>query len=400
MTTDDQRRQLPLHGVRVAEFCEVAAGPFCGMLLADLGADVIKIERPGTGDALRQWPPLSNGFSENFASLNRNKRSVQLDLKNSADRAKAQRIACASHVVVENYRPDVLSKLGLGYADLSALNRKLVYCSISAFGQSGPRRREGGFDLTIQAFSGVMSVTGEPNGEPVKCGVPIADFATGLYGAYSIAACLREVERTGLGTHIDLSMLAATVAVAALQTSEYFGNNRDPMPLGSAHPRNAPYEAFRAADGYLVVAAGNDKLWRTLCMLIEEPGLAADPRFSSTSLRASNQTALKKILEKKFTTASVGSWLSLFSSHGIPCAPINRYSEVLDDPQVRENGWVGKLTLPNGRETSTFLSPIKLNSVTPGVYRAPPTLGEHTEEVLAELDRATDTTAPHHSTQD
>lgn len=395
MTTNDPRGQLPLNGVRVAEFCEVAAGPFCGMLLADLGADVIKIERPGTGDTLRQWPPLSNGFSENFASLNRNKRSVQLDLKNGADRAKAQRIACASDVVVENYRPGVLSNLGLGYADLSALNRKLVYCSISAFGQSGPRRHEGGFDLTIQAFSGVMSVTGEPGGAPVKCGVPIADFATGLYGAYSIAACLREAARSGLGTHIDLSMLAATVAIAALQTSEYFGNNSDPKPLGSAHPRNAPYEAFRAADGYLAVAAGNDKLWKTLCMLIEERDLAADPRFSSTSLRASNQTALKNILEKKFATADVASWLSLFSNHGIPCAPINRYSEVLDDPQVRENGWVGKLTLPSGRETSTFLSPIKLNSVTPGIYRAPPTLGEHTEEVLSELDRATTAAVPH-----
>lgn len=253
---------LPLDGIRVIEFCTVAAGPFCGMLLADLGADVIKVEPPGSGDTLRSWPPLTDGFSENFASLNRNKRSVALDLKSPADLERALLLVRDADVVLENNRPGVMERLGLGYARVRETNPRVVYCSISAYGQSGPRAREGGFDLTLQAMAGIMSVTGEPGGAPVKCGVPIADFSSGLYAAFSICAALRSVAATGEGTHIDVSMLGATLGIAALQTSEFFGSGRDPAKLGSAHPRNAPYQAFRARDAYFGMAAGNDALWR------------------------------------------------------------------------------------------------------------------------------------------
>ncbi len=246
---------LPLAGVRVIEFCSVAAGPFCGMLLADMGADVLKIEPP-SGDALRTWPPINDGFSENFASINRNKRSAVLDLKLPEHAEAARRLCADADVVIENNRPGVMDRLGLGYERLSGANPKLVYCSISAFGQSGPRAAEGGFDLTIQAAAGVMSVTGESDDVPVKCGVPLSDFASGLYGAFSIASALLAARGTGAGAWLDIPMFGCTLAISALQTSEYFGTGQSPKKLGSAHPRNAPYQAFRAADGYFVDRRG------------------------------------------------------------------------------------------------------------------------------------------------
>jgi formyl-CoA transferase len=231
------------------------------MLLADMGADVVKIENPDGGDTLRSWPPITNGFSENFASLNRNKRSVTLDLKNPADLAKAQALIGDADILIENNRPGVMDRLGIGYEAMRKLNPKLIYCSISAYGQSGPRSQEGGFDLTVQAMSGIMSITGEPGGPPVKCGVPISDFSAGLYGAFAIVSALRSVAQSGEGTHLDISMLGSSLGIAALQTSEYFGTGRDPVKLGSAHPRNAPYQAFRCRDGYFGMAAGNNALW-------------------------------------------------------------------------------------------------------------------------------------------
>lgn len=376
---------LPLSGVKVVEFCQVAAGPFCGMLLADMGADVIKVESPDGGDGLRQWPPLTDGFSENFASINRNKRSVALNLKDEAQREAARRLALSADVVVENFRPGVLAKLGLGYESLAAEKPSLVYCSISAFGQSGPRSQEGGFDLTVQAIGGVMSVTGEPDGPPVKCGVPLADFGAGLYAAFAISCALHAARRDGRGDWIDVSMLGATLGMAALQTSEYFGTGHDPVKLGSAHPRNAPYQAFRAKDGYFAMAAGNNRLWASVCRVVGMEALEKDERFTSTSLRAKNQAALKEILEKAFVTKPVAEWLKVFAEAGVPCAPINTYSQALEDPQVRHMEWVQPLELPGGAKTRTFASPLKMRNQRFGITRRPPALGEHNEEVLKEL---------------
>ena len=375
---------LPLNDIRVIEFCNVAAGPFCGMLLADMGADVIKVEHPQGGDTMRQWPPLTGGYSENFASLNRNKRSVTLDLKNAADRDRARSLVREADVLIENNRPGVMERLGLGYASFARENAKLVYCSVSAFGQEGPRAAEGGFDLTLQAMAGVMSVTGEPGGAPVKCGVPLSDFCAGLYAAYAIASALREVARTGKGTHIDVSMLGASLAVAALQSSEYFGTGRDPVKLGSAHPRNAPYQAFRAKDDWFAMAAGNDGLWRAACGAIGREDLASDARFGSTALRARHQAELKEMLEREFAQHTAADLLGRFRAAGVPCAPINTYSQALADEQVRHMQWVREIDLPSGQRTRTFASPLRFDGNGFPIRRNPPALGEHNGEVLAE----------------
>lgn len=376
---------LPLDGVRVIEICNVAAGPYCGMLLADMGADVIKVENPEGGDTLRAWPPITDGYSENFASLNRNKRSVTLNLKNPEDRELARQLAAGADVLIENNRPGVMDRLGLGYSALRELNPKLVYCSISAYGQTGPRAQEGGFDLTIQAMSGIMSVTGEEGGAPVKCGVPLADFAAGLYAAYSISSALRGVAQHGQGTHIDVPMLGATLGIAALQTSEYFGSGRDPVKLGSAHPRNAPYQVFRSGDGYFGMAAGNNALWKSVCQTVGREDLLADERFVTPTTRAANQRALLEILEAEFAKADTATWLDRFRTAGVPCAPINRYSEVLADEQVEHMQWVQPIELPNGVKTRTFGSPVRFSLVETPIRLRPPALGEHNDEILGAL---------------
>ena len=375
---------LPLAGVRVAEFCQVLAGPFCGALLADMGADVIKVESPD-GDLMRAWPPMLEGYSQYFASVNRNKRSVAFDFKDAEGLKAARELALSSDVVIENFRPGVMAKFGLDHATLSKTKPALVYCSVSAYGQTGPRAAEGGFDMTVQAMSGVMSVTGEPGRPPVKCGVPLADSTAALYAAFAIAAALYKVNSGGAGEHIDVSMLGGMLGVAHLQTSELFGTGCDPVPLGSAHPMNAPYAAFRCRDGYFALAAGTNKLWEALCEAIARPELARDERFATPTLRGRNQEALRELLEAEFEKHDAAKLLAMMSERGVPCAPINTYSQVLADPQVEHMGWVEDMTLPNGAESKVVISPQRLSGRRLGVYRNPPALGEHTQEVLSEL---------------
>jgi crotonobetainyl-CoA:carnitine CoA-transferase CaiB-like acyl-CoA transferase len=377
---------MPLQGIRVIEFCNVAAGPYCGMLLGDMGADVVKVEHPNGGDTLRAWPPITDGYSENFASLNRNKRSVTLDLKDPVDVEQARLLIRDADVLIENNRPGAMDRLGLGYADMERLNPRLVYCSISAYGQTGPRALEGGFDLTVQAMSGIMSITGEADGAPVKCGVPLADFSAGLYAAFAVVSALRGVAASGQGTHVDVPMLGATLAIAALQTSEYFGTGKDPVKLGSAHPRNAPYQAFKARDAYFGMAAGNDALWRAVCRTVEREDLIADPRFATTTLRARHQAALCSLLEDIFAADDAVHWIERFRAAGVPCAPINTYSQVLADEQVEYMQWVQPVELPNGARTRTFVSPVRFSGQAPGIRRRPPALGEHNDELLKRVD--------------
>ena len=372
---------LPLAGVKVVECCQVLAGPYCGMLLADMGAEVIKVEPP-EGDMMRQWPPINDGYSENFASINRNKRSVVLDLKNAEHKAAARRLVLSADVVLENNRPGVMDRLGLGYDSFREEKPGLVYCSISAFGQSGPRSAEGGFDVTVQAMSGIMSVTGEPDGAPVKCGVPVSDTGTGLYAAFSIVSVLRRVAGGGAGAHIDASMLGCSLGMAALQTSEYFGTGRDPKKLGSAHPRNAPYQAFKANDGYFVIAAGNNKLWESVTRVVGRPDLLDDSRFKTTTLRAEHQVALKDLLEVEFAKQGVGHWLAAFEKAGVPQGRINTYSQILADPQVQHMGWVEEMELPSGVKTRTFGVPVKISGTDLRKRRDPPALGAATKSVL------------------
>lgn len=376
---------LPLSGVRVVEFCQVLAGPYCGMLLADLGAEVIKVEPP-EGDMMRQWPPITEGpeggYSENFASINRNKRSVVLDLKDPAQKQAARQLILSADVVLENNRPGVMDRLGLGYESFRAEKPGLVYCSISAFGQSGPRSSEGGFDVTVQAMSGIMSVTGEPDGAPVKCGVPVSDVGTGLYAALTVVSILRRVAGGGPGAHVDASMLGCSLGMAALQTSEFFGTGRDPKKLGSAHPRNAPYQAFKAADGHFVIAAGNNKLWEAVTKVVGRPDLLADERFATTQSRAANQVALKDLLEVEFARQGVDHWLAAFEKAGVPQGRINTYSQILADPQVQHMGWVEEMELPSGVKTKTFGSPVRISATDISKRRDPPALGADTEVIF------------------
>jgi crotonobetainyl-CoA:carnitine CoA-transferase CaiB-like acyl-CoA transferase len=365
-----------LNRVKVIEFCQVAAGPFCGMLLADYGADVIKIE-PLQGDSMRSWPPQNGGYSENFASLNRGKRSIALDLKSDADLGLARRLVLESDVLVENNRPGVMSRLGLGWDWFSKHKPSLIYCSISAFGQTGPRSREGGFDVTIQAATGVMSVTGEPDGAPVKCGVPLSDFTAGLYAAFSISAMLTRVRDGGAGGHIDVPMFATTIAVSALQTSEYFGSGVNPRRLGSAHPRNAPYQAFAASDAWFVVAAGNNRLWSQVCSIVERSELVEHPDFATPALRAKHQGALFDILSPIFLQHTALEWLRAFQGAGVPCAPINNYQQALSDPQAAHLKLVEPAELPGGHMTHTVACPVWIDGRPVPVDIRMPELDEH-----------------------
>ncbi|HEV7822373.1 MAG TPA: CaiB/BaiF CoA-transferase family protein [Burkholderiales bacterium] len=379
----------PLTGLKILEFGQIAAGPFAGSLLADLGADVVKVEKPDGGDDMRRWPPMSAGpqgpdYSENFASVNRNKRSIAVNLKDSEQVARLRTLCERADAIIENYRPGVLDRLGLGYKTLSAASPKLVYCSINGYGHAGPYASKGAFDATVQGMSGLMSVTGETAGPPVKSGVPIGDFGAGLYGAFCVTAAILQAKQTGHGAFIDCSMLAGLLGIAALQTSEYFGTGQTPRRLGSAHPRSAPYQGYQASDAPFMIAAGNDKLWADVCGAVGMPQLNDDRRFATNTLRAKNQKELESILQPVFSTRTKAEWLAEFDHRGVPCAPINTYPEILNDPHVQFNKLVRDMTLPNGRQTKTVAFPMKISGYEFSVYRNPPELGEHNDEVYAE----------------
>jgi crotonobetainyl-CoA:carnitine CoA-transferase CaiB-like acyl-CoA transferase len=380
----------PLAGIRVLEFGQIAAGPFASSLLADLGADVVKVENPSGGDGMRGWPPLSTAedgaaFSENFASVNRNKRSITCDLKDEASLARLADLVSVCDVLIENFRPGVMGRLGLGYEDVRKRHPGIVYCSISGYGQTGPYAERRAFDVTVQAMSGLMSVTGEEGRPPVKCGVPVGDFCAGLYAAYTILAALMQADATGEGSYIDCSMLGSLIGVAALQTSEFFGTGRSGGRLGSAHPRNAPYQAFRASDAYFAIAAGNDALWREVAEAVGLPELTDDPRFATQSDRAHNQKTLADLLEARFAARTAAEWLQEMVRRGVPAAPINNYADILEnDPHVAEMGLVRPLTLPSGVKTRTTAFPVRMSGFEFQIRRPPPRLGEHTGDVFAE----------------
>jgi crotonobetainyl-CoA:carnitine CoA-transferase CaiB-like acyl-CoA transferase len=371
--------------LRVLEFGQIAAGPFAGSLLADLGADVVKVERPDGGDGMRVWPPINKtsqgSYSENFASVNRNKRSITADMKSAKDIAHLKALAAKADILLENFRPGVLDRLGLGYEALASLNPGLIYCSISGYGQEGPYAEKGAFDVTVQAMSGLMSVTGEEGAPPVKAGVPVGDFGAGLYAVVCILAAVHKRHATGLGARIDCSMLGSLLGMAALQTSEFFGTGQVPKRLGSAHPRNAPYKAFKASDDYFVIAAGNDKLWQTVCELVGLPELAEAADFKTQLDRARNQVKMNTYLDPVFVQKSASEWLTLFDKAGVPCAPINNYADILSDPHVKAMQWVQPINLPNGATTQTVAFPMRFEGVDLLQVKAPPQLGEHNDEV-------------------
>lgn len=377
-------QQPPLAGMKVLDFTEYGAGPFCTMMLADLGADVIKVERPG-GDGFRSWTSMKGGEGSAFSQLNRNKRSIVLDLKKASDQTAAKTLACNVDVLVENYRPGALASAGLAYDVLHAAHPGLIYCSISGYGQTGPFKDRGGFDLVLQGQGGVMSVTGEPGGRPTKAGVPIIDFGASANAAIGILAAWIAKAKTGVGQHVDVALLDVPVSWLGLLAAKFWSTGEVQRATGSAHFMSAPYQAFRTSDGHITIAAGNQDLWLKTCAALGLQHLSGDARFCDNNSRARNQEALVPLIEEALSVHPSAHWIEVIAGLGVPCGPINSVDEVLCDPQVVHRNMVVKMHDSDGNEVSMIGSPIKLSDTATVLRRPPPKLGEHTEEVLREF---------------
>ena len=383
----------PLAGVAVLDLTRVLAGPTCTQLLGDLGADVIKIERPGAGDDTRKFAPpfLRDGGgadtseSAYYMGANRNKRSVALDIAKPEGAEIARRLALGVDCLVENFKTGNLAKYGLSHEDLKAGNPRLVYCSVTGFGQTGPYAPRPGYDFLLQGMAGLMSITGEPNGEPQKVGVPIADVMAGMYAGVAICAALRHSALTGEGQYIDIGMMDTTVAMLANAGMNYL-HAGSLGRLGNAHPNIVPYQPFETADGYIIIAIGNDDQFRRFCDLAERPGLAVDPDYAANDSRVRNRDALIPVLKEIFRKRTSEKWLAALEAEKIGCGPINDLQQVFDDPHVADREMVVRMEHPlaGADGAAVIASPMRL-SRTPVDYRqAPPLLGEHTEEVLRE----------------
>jgi formyl-CoA transferase len=379
----DQSNGGALAGLRVIDLTQVMAGPFCTMLLADFGADVIKIEPPN-GDSTRTMPGAVGTDSPSFNAVNRGKRSVVLNLKSEEGVGAVKALVRSADVFVENYRPGALDKLGLGYAELSAINPRLIYASISGYGQTGPQRHKGGFDLVAQGVSGIMSVTGEPEGAPVKSGIPLTDLGAGMFATIGILAAVEYRHRTGKGQLVDTSLLDAGVGLSVWESTQYFSGRGIPERLGSAHRMSAPYQAFRCADGYITLGGANDRSFHRICEVLGHAEWKQMPEFLTDGMRIKNRVDLAARIEAITSTKPRAHWLELFEAHNIPCGPINDYAQVFDDPQVIARELVVDVDHPTLGAIRALGSPIKLSETPPAVRRRAPLLGEHTEEVLAE----------------
>jgi crotonobetainyl-CoA:carnitine CoA-transferase CaiB-like acyl-CoA transferase len=372
-----------LEGLRVLDVTQVMAGPFCAMILADFGADVIKVEPPG-GDSTRQMPGAVGADSPSFNAVNRGKRSIVLDLKSAAGRDALVRLARSTDILIENYRPGVMEALGLDYPTLSRENRRLVYASISGYGQTGPDRGKGGFDLIAQGVSGIMSITGEPGGAPVKAGVPLTDLSAGLFALVGILAAIEHRHRSGTGQHVDTSLVDAGVALSVWEATEYFAGIGVPQALGSAHRMIAPYQAIRCGDGYINLGAANERLFRRLCEVLGHPEWIGLPEFADSTARVRNRQRLTDRIEAITSTQPCAHWLDLLEANDIPSGPINDYAHVFTDPQVVAREMVVETDHPTLGKLRTLGSPIKMSATPAEVGRAAPRLGEHTVEVLRE----------------
>ncbi|OZI47438.1 CoA transferase [Bordetella genomosp. 5] len=389
------QRPAPLTGIRVLDLTRVLAGPWCTQNLADLGAEVIKIERPGAGDDTRAWGPpyLKNESGENtseaayYLSANRNKLSVALDIASERGAALVRELALKSDILVENFKVGGLRKYGLDYDSLKEVNPRLIYCSITGFGQTGPYASRPGYDFMIQGMGGLMSITGErddlPGGGPQKAGVAVADLMTGMYSTVGILAALHERNRSGLGQHIDMALLDCQVAMLANQNLNFMTSGVAPKRAGNAHQNLVPYQVFAAADGHLIVAVGNDSQFRNYCRVIGLPELADDPRFAINPQRVRNRAELVPILVERMATGARDTWLIELEKAGVPAGPINTLDQVYEDPHVLARQMKRELPHPLGGTVPVAASPLKLSGSPVQYHRAPPVLGEHTREVLS-----------------
>ncbi|HTT09925.1 MAG TPA: CaiB/BaiF CoA-transferase family protein [Burkholderiaceae bacterium] len=386
-----------LRGLRVLDLSRVLAGPWCTQNLADLGADVIKVERPGYGDDTRGWgPPFlkdrrgeETGEAAYYLAANRGKRSITLDIATSEGQQIARKLAAASDVLVENYKVGQLAKYGLDYEALAAVNPRLIYCSITGFGQDGPYKDRAGYDFIIQGMGGFMSITGErddlPGGGPQKAGVAVSDLMTGMYATVAILAAVVQRGRTGVGQRIDMALLDTLVSMLANMNTNYLTTGKAPGRAGNAHANIVPYQVFAASDGHVIVAVGNDGQYAKFCEVAGRGDLAADPRFVRNADRVRNRDVLVPLLEQVVRQRPVGFWTARLEQAGVPCGPINSIAQALADPQIVARGLKVDLPHPLAGSVSLVGTPIRMSASPPALERAPPTLGQHTDEVLREL---------------
>ena len=369
-----------LEGITILDLTRVLSGPYCTMLLADMGARVIKIEQPGRGDDTRAWgPPFQSGESAYFLSINRNKESVTLDFKHPEGRQLLERLIERSDVLVENFRPGTLEKIGLDYASLSARYARLVYCSVSGFGQTGPRRPEPGYDAVIQAEGGLMSITGSPDGPPYRLGVAIADIVSGMFAALGISLALIARGRTGRGQQVDIAMLDAVAALLTYQAGAYFATGNAPRRLGNRHPSIVPYENFQASDGDFVLAVGNDEQWKKFCAVA---GLTGVERFATNQQRVTAYDDVRTLIAARLRTQPRAHWIERLSAAGVPCGSVRGIDEVFEDAQIAARDMIATIAHDTIGQLKVLGLPVKL-SATPGSVRsAPPRLGQHTNAVL------------------
>lgn len=385
-----------LAGVRVLDLSRVLAGPWAGQLLADLGADVVKVERPGSGDDTRAWGPPwladvdgeATSESAYYLSANRNKRSVAIDIGTAEGRALVRRLAAKADILLENFKVGGLAQYGLDYASLKALNPRLIYCSITGFGQTGPYAARAGYDFLIQGMGGLMSVTGRADGDegggPQKVGVAVTDVMTGLYASVAVLAALAHRERSGEGQHIDLALLDVQVACLANQASNYLVGGVAPRRMGNAHPNIVPYQDFPTADGYMIIAVGNDGQFARFCAAAGHPEWACDERFATNPQRVLHREALIRLIRGVTTGRDTADWIAAMEAAGVPCGPINMLDNVFDDPQVRARGLRIEMPHPLAGTVPLVANPIRMSASPVSYRRAPPALGEHTGEVLDE----------------
>ncbi len=375
----------PLFGIKVLDLCRVVSGPFATMQLGDLGADIVKVEDPKDGDESRRYgPPFVAGESAYFLSVNRNKRSIAIDLKSEAGRDVALALAEKADVVIENFRPGTLEKWGLGYDALKARNPNLILCGISGFGRSGPDARRPGYDLIIQGESGIMDITGDPDGPPMKVGTSIADLVTGLYAVQSVLAALMQRHRTGEGGRVDVSMLDAMASLLTFNSGIYFASGKTPKRRGNVHPTISPYEPFQTRDGWINVGVANDKFWAAFCNVIGRTDLSTDERFDKAPKRAANRAALVELIAPIFVERTRADWLAELSAAGIPCGAIKTVGEVCETPQLLERGMIQTVEHPISGPVRFIARAIRFNDEAPAPSTAPPMLGQHTQEVLSE----------------
>ncbi len=375
----------PLDGIRVVDLSRVLAGPYATLLLADMGAEVIKVEEPGRGDDTRAWPPFVGGEATYFMSVNRGKKSLALNLKAESGKTILRRLLEGADVLLENFRPGTLARLGFGYEAVRAWNPRLVYCSISGFGDWGPEAGRPGYDLIVQGESGIMDLTGFPDGPPVKVGNSIADLAAGTMAAHGIVLALFARERTGAGQKVEIAMLEVMAALLTYQGQAYLATGQSPRRRGNQHPSIVPYEVFQAADGYLTVGVANNSLWSRFCQALGRPDLAADPRFDSEAKRVAERETLIPLLERVFAGAPVAEWLDRLGEAGVPAGKIKSVGEVLESEHLKARGAIVSVSHPTAGPLRMVGPPIRLHA-TPAEAAGPaPVLGEHTEEVLGKL---------------